>query len=286
MRVWIPVAALAALMACGPEEEDVPLGPFSAELAEPTGACPVIGDGGRVRFKSNGEDREALIYLPSSGITEDTGILFNWYGTGGTADQTDSWMGGQSIANDSGHVLVIPEAMPNNILEWEFRTDGANDLAFYDDLRTCITREHGTNRDHVYTTGFSAGGLWSSFLVVHRGDTLAGAVIFSGGTEPIFEYDSPEGDVPVAIVWGGPNDTWGSPGFFEVEFQLTSENMRDALLDDGHTVVQCVHNGGHTLPFSWRALLTEFIDVHTYGEESPYADGDVSSLPDICSDAG
>ena len=33
----------------------------------------------------------------------------------------------------------------------------------------------------IYTTGFSAGGLWSTWLVMHRSHRIAAAAVFSGG---------------------------------------------------------------------------------------------------------
>lgn len=282
MRNLLP---LVLLTACSPEPQ-APPGPSSAPLAEPTaGSCPAFADD-VVDFTSNGEAREALILTPDGGVTAESGIVFAWYGTGGSASWMASAMGLQSVADDTGHVVVVPEAMPSNILEWEFRTDGANDLAFYDDLRTCVTRTYGTDRDKVFTTGFSAGALWSSYLVVHRGDTLAGAVIYSGGTDPIFLYEPPDGPVPVALVSGGTGDTWGVPGLFEVEFEMTTENMRDSLLADGHTVVRCQHERGHTLPPEWRDLLIPWITDHAYGQTSPYAEGEMADLPTMCEFAG
>ncbi len=281
MRPLLPFALLAA---CSPQVEG-PTGPSSAALAEPTaGSCPAFTDD-VVAFTSNGEEREALILTPEGGVTPGSGVLFAWYGTGGSASWMSNAMRLQSIADDLGFVVVVPEAMPSNILEWEFRTDGANDLAFYDDLRTCVTRAYDTDPDKVFTTGFSAGALWSSYLVVHRGDTLAGAVIYSGGTDPIFLYEPPDGPVPVALVSGGPDDTWGVPGLFVVEFELTTQNMTNSLLADGHTVVTCEHGRGHTLPPEWRDLLVPWLTDHTYGQDSPYAGGELGSLPSMCTAA-
>jgi poly(3-hydroxybutyrate) depolymerase len=269
------------LLACTPGAE-APDGPLAAPLAEPTaGACPTVSGSGRVALLSNGLDREAEVYAPAAGAAGKP-LIFLWHGTGDNAARLGSVLRLDDLADDFDATFVVPDARDENLLEWEFRTEGENDLAFYDDLRTCVGGGLDADLDALSTTGFSAGGLWASFLLMRRSDTLSAALPMSGGTDPIVEFIPPAEKTPTLLTWGGEDDVWGASGLFEVRFEPASLAFAAQLSAAGHTVVTCDHGGGHSFPRAWEAIWETWLLGHRYGEPSPFAEGPLDALPSGC----
>ena len=86
----------------------------------------------------------------------------------------------------------------------------------------------------------------------------------------------------VVQAWGGPGDTWGATGVFEVEFEATTLDLQAELVEDGHTVISCDHGLGHTLPDSASDMVTTWLFAHRYKQPSPFAEGELTGLPDFC----
>ena len=94
---------------------------------------------------------------------------------------------------------------------------------------------------------------------------------------------------PALVVWGGATD------FFILNFDRASRRYRDALRQDQHAVVQCVHSAGHGIPpFAQPsdggtkfAPFWEFFRDHPFGlppNTTPYRQtGLPPSFPSLCS---
>ena len=67
-----------------------------------------------------------------------------------------------------------------------------------------------------------------------------------------------------------------------VQFNETTEAFANELYADGHFVAWCDHGLGHTIPPEGRDIMDAWLPVHTFGEPSPFADGDLSAFPDWC----
>jgi poly(3-hydroxybutyrate) depolymerase len=245
------------------------------------GACPEdFADGGTITLTSNGVERTVKIIVPESG-TQDAPVVFVWHPLGGTARMMVQYLGLNTLADEHGVVFVVPDSVEGNLFEWDFWNGDDNDVTLYDDLRTCLSTEMGVDLARVSTTGMSAGGLWSSWLGVHRGDTLSTVLAMSGGADPVWEYETPASRFPALLMYGGEIDTWGGGGI-EVDFAEATLNYAAELHADGHFVVLCDHGGGHTIPPEGMDVSAAWLPIHAYGEASPYADGDLSGLPDYC----
>lgn len=278
-----PLTLLLVLAACAPVEEEAedPLGP--APLAAPSaGSCPAIVASGLVELKSNGRDREAYVYVPDGDDGEDAPIVFFWHPLGASARLMVQYFDFQIFADAHEMIFVLPEATPDAPYEWGFwLDDGGDDAVLYDDLRTCLVQELGADARRVHTAGVSAGGLWSTWLTLHRADTLASSLVMSGGTGQVVYYHPPAEPIPVLVMWGGPSDTYDNGGF-QVDFHLQSMAFSEALQADGHLVVECEHDDGHTIPVDGISTLWSWPLPHVYGEPSPFEGGDLSELPDYC----
>jgi poly(3-hydroxybutyrate) depolymerase len=254
----------------------------TAALAEVSaGGCPDdFADGGTVTMTANGEERTVKLILPEDGA-EGAPVVFVWHPLGGTASMMVRYLGLNDLADQLGVVFVVPDALESNLFEWDFWNGADNDVTLYDDLRTCLSTELAVDLSRVSTTGMSAGGLWSSWLGVHRADTLATVLAMSGGADPVWEYETPPSQYPALLMYGGEIDTWGGGGV-EVDFGEATLNYAAELYADGHFVVLCDHGGGHTIPPEGMDVSAAWLPVHQYGKPSPFVDGDLSGLPDYC----
>lgn len=264
-----------------PADEDEVEDPLkgTAPLAEVTGGeCPDLSDSGNVSLTSNGVERTVKLFLPESGA-EGAPVLFEWYPLGSSAGQIASYLDLRQYADETGSVVVVPTSESSNAFEWGFWNGGENDLALYDDLRTCLSTELKVDLGRISANGMSAGGLWTSYLGDHRGDTLATILAFSGGTDDsTFPYVAAAGAFPALLVHGGESDIYADT----VNFRDATLDLAEHLDADGHLVIVCDHGGGHVIPAEGIDMMLSWLPAHTFGEASPFAT-ELGDLPQYCS---
>jgi len=246
-------------------------------MAYSGGACPTFA-GGENAVSSAGVERSFRLYLPA----EPTGapILFLWHPLGGNAQWMARFMDAEEAAVEHEMIIAVPDSREGILTEWGYLGDATPDLTLFDDLLSCLSVQYQADLTRVYTSGFSAGALWSSYLVVNRAEHLAAAVILSGGVGMFFEYETPRYRLPVLLAWGGPRDVFNN-GL--VRFNELSAAFRDALVADDHFVVSCVHNGGHTPPAGVASWGYNFFNVHRVRDgQSPLVTGLGFFFPEIC----
>jgi poly(3-hydroxybutyrate) depolymerase len=222
------------------------------------------------------------------------GVLFLWHGNGDTSSNFSRAMQADDLAKQLHAIVVTPDkyAAPGDtfamFVDWGVPPrDTTTDAALFDDVLSCLDSQYAIDRHRVFTAGFSAGALWSSWLVMNRADHLAAAVVFSGGTDgnavgnEINPYSTPSWDIPVLLTEGGKTDVFAGL----VDFHEMVPTMAQKLRADGSTAIVCSHTQGHTPPSGFDAWSWPFLDAHVYGAlPSPYADGADPSglLPDTC----
>lgn len=248
-----------------------------APLVEPSaGDCPTFAETGAMTLTSGGKERKVRVYFPEdrpAGMP----LVFAWHWLGGSAREIEAAMDLEAFATEQQAVVVIPEASGDHAYEWDFLGEGADDLALFDDLRTCLYRELAIDPYRVSATGMSAGGLWTTKLSIERGDALSTVLVFSGGTEPIVPYETPAAKFPALLVWGGESDMYG-----QLSFDTTMRAYADALVADGHYVIACDHGRGHTLPPETADLVATWLPAHRYGGAAPADVVPLSALPEYC----
>lgn len=258
----MPRLSLLLLAACA-GEADAPL-----ETSDPPAldACVAEVDclvDGVNTVTVDGETRRVNVLLPDD--PAGAPLLVAWHYLGGSPQELITWMQLRSLA-DAGWVVLAPKSRGLNGTEWDlFNTDaGSNeDFALFDHLVDASERTLGTDPAQVAITGFSAGGLFSTLLTMHRADVLAASAVFSGGT-PTGSYSTPEADIPVMVTWGGPTDTYA--GF---DFDDASRKFSASLRRDGNPVLECEHSGGHVLPNNVTSALTTFLTGATLADRTP-----------------
>ena len=298
MRALSLILSVCFLTACGEIEEsqnDVdttatgettevdsaePEGPAPAALAPVAGGnCPDLSQAGTITWQSAGVQRSVITVYPTE-MTDKMPVVFVWHPLGGNATMMVTYLQLQRFADQHQAIMVVPD-LRAGAQTWGFYGDPKYDLALYDDMRTCLSQQKDIDLYRISTTGMSAGGLWSTYLVMHRADSLASAFIMRGGTDPLtLPYKTPTQQIPVLVTWGGSNDTWGQ-GAYLIEFEKTTENFRENLVNDGHFVVGCNHNGGHTIPSEAGVMSELWLLNHTYGKPSPFLDS-IQGFPSYC----
>lgn len=278
----------------GDTDSDAGVTDPNADLPKPSppkaysgGTCPKIREGSMTGFTSNGVARKFNVTLPKT--PQGAGVIFLWHGNGDSASAFESYLDADMLARKYKLIVLTPEKGAGGIgTDWGVPPSNETaDLTFFDDMLSCADGQYNIDRRRVYTVGFSAGALFSSFLVMNRADHLAGAVIFSGGAGGgtgtgaggVNPYSTPAWDIPVLMTEGGANDQ------VIVNFQQMTNTMATKMRTDGSTVIVCSHTFGHTPPPGFAAYVWPFLDAQIYGQEqSPYADGEDPSgaIPDIC----
>lgn len=239
------------------------------------GNCPALVAGAQ-DFATGDTTYNVRVLLPDA--PAGAPVLFAWHWLGGSAGSLISSLDLDRLAEEEGVVVIAPES-DGSRLEWHFAEgpDSNPDLLMFEDLLSCAHATWGIDLSRVYATGMSAGGLMTSYLTVYESDWLAATAPLSGGASP---YVSPEEPIPVMITWGGPSDTYGGGA---VRFEDLSLELSEGLQDDGHFVVECVHNRGHTLPPWGIAPVWTFLDAHPKDTSpSPWAEGLPTGMPGDC----
>jgi poly(3-hydroxybutyrate) depolymerase len=241
------------------------------------GVCPNFAAGRNQAFESGGFQREFLLELPPE--PNGAPVVFAWHWLGGNAQQIMFGLGASGLAQAEGAIIIAPESHESQF-EWRFAQGPSNnpDLQLFEDLLACLSEQYDVDLSRIHSAGHSAGGLWTSYLTMHASEWLASTVAMSGGTDAQ-TYATPTHQIPVLIVWGGPSDNYG--GF---NFATASELFSQKLLEDGHFVAQCVHDGGHTPPPNPGALMWNWFEAHPADLEiEPYLSGLPASYPSFCS---
>jgi predicted esterase len=273
-----------------PVADDNPLGPQPpAPLKPATGDCPHFVAGTN-EIVADGRKRSFELTLPPS-PEHNSSVVFLWHGNGDWPKNFTTFFNAQITADNNGAIIVVPadccgdnqDDCCDQSMTWnmgEFSKKEA-DMALFDDILYCLEEQFDINNKRVYTSGFSAGSLWSTYLVLNRSEYLAAAVIFSGGTGLVFDYKTPDNSIPLLLAWGGPNDTFMGVVNFEQMMGDFSTNAQS----DGHFIIECNHGLGHTIPYGGTNWAYEFLFMHEWGmDTSPYETTGLSMLyPDYCS---
>lgn len=258
------------------------------------GTCPDLSTGQHA-FVTGGQNREVIIVTPENVMPgEQLPVVFFWHWLGGSADSFLRKGDLLRAANEQRFIGVIPNSKRDLLFKWPFTIADAQprideELRFFDDLLACVAAQHPVNRSCVSSVGVSAGALWTAQLAGARGDYLSSIVVLSGGTGGgvIQPYRSPAHKMPALVLWGGATDVC-----IVVTFDPLSRDLEQGLARDGHFLVECQHNCGHSVPpveapegMSQFAPLWEFVLDHPYWlapGESPYASGLPPSFPAWC----
>lgn len=262
-------------------------GPLSCDPPDTTGVprivdCPEVVAGWNADFPSGGDLRGFEVVLPAQ---YDAGtawpVVFAFHGYGGLpSEMLDGASQLRPYADERGVILVAPEGLETGgYTVWDvFGGEATNkDLAYFDDLLTCVSESFSVDPERVHATGMSFGGLMTGALLAHRSQVLASAAPLSGGILTTFAAQG-SGGPPTLVVWGGDEDF-----AVEQDFNVLAESMIDTLLGNEQFVVTCNHGLGHELSSDFWPWVMDFLGDHPRGvDPEPYEAGLPPSFPGYC----
>ncbi len=259
----------------------------------PIESCPVLIPGGN-KLVSAELDRTFDVYLPS-GATPTAGwpVVFLFHGLGNSAEQIVDVTGMDTLVSEGGFILIAPEGANNpdgtqvNPGEWTAQAPAFGldnrDLVFFDDMVGCAAKQWNIDGNRVYAAGMSAGGLFTTFLGVHRAEVLAATAPFSGGYFHAWPDDAVQH--PWMVSWGGPDDKWGGDegGAAGVNFDTLAAQLLGFLGDDGMFTVSCNHGQKHVWPKELTKPAWDFLSAFKRGENAdPWGGKLPDSFPSYC----
>lgn len=251
------------------------------------GSCPTFASGSN-DITSSGDARDFRLFLPAN--PAGAPVLFLWHGLGDNADNFASGMGASQIAQQYGAIVIVPSMAPGGGLLgpiWSFPSQlgGAppeQDLTLFDDILGCVDAQYDIDNRRVYSAGFSAGAIWTTYLTIYRAGLLASTAIFSGGVNAqlTFPYASSDYPLPVIMSHGGTSDTFNGI----LQFMPMMTTLADSLAADGHYGVLCTHSQGHTITNEIVISAYDFLFRNEWGTgTSPLAtEGIPASYPNTC----
>lgn len=259
------------------------------------GQCPELLPGPNM-IDSNGNPREFLLVVPTDLQPEENlPVVFLWHWLGGDAQDFLEQGDVQNAVDQFRFVAVIPSSKGDVLFQWPFsiidpdaRAD--EELDFFDDMLACVAEQYNVAEHCIASAGVSAGALWTDQLASARGGFLSSVLSMSGGTggQVVKPWGGSPHKMPAMVLWGGPMDFCVA-----VDFNVTSMDFETHLQDEGHFVLECIHNCMHSAPpFAVAegetafAPLWKFVISHPYwlqDGDSPYlASGVPADMPEWC----
>ena len=272
------------------------------------GACPPLVGGPTsdtsvvAAFPSGDTVRSFRLVVPDNyDGSEPWPLVFAWHWLNASSGSFMREGELETATEQMRFIAVVPDALRDAngdrafLLSWPFAEAWGiePEAVFFDDLLACVNEQLNVDRERVYGIGVSAGGLWLTYLsTTERANHFAALEVLSGGLGDMLgvwrmEYQPQRRKFPAVVLWGGPTDWLG------LSFHEASIRYRDALLEDGHFVVECTHDAGHGVPpvesppgitrfqALWRFMLDH--DYRSPSGWSPYQrDGLPEIFPDWC----
>lgn len=277
-----------------------PMPEYSHGECPPLMGGPTSGEALVGAFPTGDQLRSFRLVVPESyDGSEPWPVVFAWHWLNASSNSFVRQGELESAAEQMRFIAVVPDALRNAdgdkvfFFSWPFAEVWGVEAeeVFVDDLLACVSQQFNVDDRRVYGIGVSAGGLWATYLsTTERADHFAAFEILSGGLGDMLgvwrmEYAPTARKFPAIVLWGGMADWLG------LDFNLASIRYRDALIDDDHFVVECIHDAGHGMPpveveegetkfrMLWRFMLDHEYDLEPGA--SPYHE---AGLPDVFED--
>ncbi len=239
-----------------------------------TGAASCAGKPGKPGLST----RQVLghnvqLYIPESlDANKPVPLLLVHHGLLMSGEMMKETTGFMAVADREGFAVAFPDGLAGGFLNattWNAGADlcgGAgiaagtsDDLAFVRELVASIQADQCISSDHIFATGFSMGGFFSSHLGCQLDDLIRGIAPHSGGTYP---GDCPAKNPKPVMIWHGTTDTTVSVSCgADARDKWVARNGCDTAFDsvdikggkcewhrgcpEGAQVVYCSVSGGH-----------------------------------------
>lgn len=257
-------------------------------VGTPSAACPDVTTTGFLSFDVDGVERRASVVVPRD-PDGTMGVVFFFHGLMDTSygEPTELMVDNlqmQALADELNVVVLLPEApifdlFGYQIYLWDLQVETDNDLRLVDDMRACADQQLDIDLERVSAWGFSGGALFTTIVARERGDAFASILESSGGADleiPIWTelgaaYGTPAHTMPALLQSGGAADVWPDASFVLVDFEAASDVLAGHLVADGHAVVRCQHDRGHTITNPGFTQALGWVVDHRFGAPGPMA---------------
>jgi poly(3-hydroxybutyrate) depolymerase len=252
-------------------------------LPKATQTCPPIKSGS-LTFAG----QSVTVWAGTPSATAQGPLVIYWHGTGGNPQEALLALG-QAAINEitSAGGVVAAQAQTNG----KGTNTGNNvwftgDFAVADEVVACAIEQLHIDPRRIYASGFSAGGLQTSWMAYERSGYLAAVVPYSGGLTglgslvltPIAMPQDPS-NVPSAMAVHGREGS----DMLILDFAVQSRAYLDDLKKKGGFAIECDHGGGHMIPSDAGAAAWKFMQAHPFKTNpSPYASGLPTAFPSYC----
>ena len=116
-----------------------------------------------------GLSRTVIVYVPSG--TDNPPLLISMHGMGIPASWNKDMMKFEPIADRDKFIVAHPEAAPGSNLQWDL--GGMKDVDFIVAIIDSMAQRFNIDRNRVYASGFSMGGMMSYYLACKIPDKIA-----------------------------------------------------------------------------------------------------------------
>jgi polyhydroxybutyrate depolymerase len=175
-------------------------------------------------FDYNGQSRSYILHLPPSYNGENQmPLVVVLHGGGGNAENIEDATGFSKKADEEGFIVVYPDGsgrLDRYLLTWNSGfccgyalENNIDDVGFIRALIGYLQEKYTINRNMIYVTGISNGGMMSYRLGAELSDIVAAIAPVAGSiggkaTEEDPTWCIPEPDYPLSvIIFHGTNDS-------------------------------------------------------------------------------
>ncbi len=144
----------------------------------------------------NGANRSMLVYAPS-GIEKNRPLIIQMHGMNQDAPYQKNAAKWESIADTARFVVVLPNGENK---AWDI--GGDKDVNFLKAIINEMYQKYGIDKNRVYVSGFSMGGMMSYHAANKMGDMIAAIAPVSGGGG----VNSPKRAMPIMHTHGTTDD--------------------------------------------------------------------------------
>jgi polyhydroxybutyrate depolymerase len=243
---WSGCIALASILALA----------GSVPGAAQRGPLPLRTGDSEITLTHEGRRRTYLVHVPSRAVDGARPVLLAFHGGGGNASGFKAYAGLAAIADREGVVVVYPNGtglLPNALLTFNAGKDccgyalnrAVDDVGFAAAIVDDLARRVSIDRQRIYATGHSNGGIMAYRLAAERADLIAAIAPVAGAmsltrfapSHPVAVLHIHSVDDPRALYGGG----LGPP------FPGTDNRVLHAAVGDV-LAMWARHNGCQTTP--------------------------------------
>ncbi|MDH3494783.1 MAG: esterase, partial [Acidobacteriota bacterium] len=159
---------------------------------------------------SGGIKRTYYVFKPA-GVSKSKKlpVVMVFHGGGGTALRMERWLKFTDLARREKFIAVYPDGIGNNWNDGRdtqvnrAHKDKIDDLSFVSKLLDEVTLDYPVDKDRIYATGPSNGGIFSHFIAAQMADRIAAiAPVIGGIADPFHKRFEPSDPVSVFIIQG------------------------------------------------------------------------------------